>query len=323
MRAQTWARRISWLVVGIALTAGAIGCANPAGSDASPQPGGTGGDGTAPGGDDGPPVFISTWDTGTSKTVTLPLVDGGTYDFIVDWGDGSTDDITTHNDSAVSHTYEDAGEYEIRITGTIEGWSFDDSFGSINAAAQSVKILEISSWGPLAFGDTEAQFMGASNLEITASDVPDLSETRDLDWAFYDASSLTTVPNMGDWDTSNVQSMRSIFHEASNFNTDIGGWDTSNVVNMQNAFRRATAFDQDLSSWDVSALVNANTMFTSMTLSTANYDALLIGWEEQLVKNNVTFHGGDSKYSAGAAATARQNLIDDHSWTITDGGQAP
>ena len=33
------------------------------------------------------------------------------------------------------------------------------------------------------------------------------------------------------------------------------------------------------------------------------------------------FHSGNSKYSAGAAVTARQALIDDHNWSITDGGQ--
>lgn len=55
-------------------------------------------------------------------------------------------------------------------------------------------------------------------------------------------------------------------------------------------------------------------------LSTANYDALLIGWESQTVQNGVTFDGGNSKYSAEAAAAARQILIDDHGCTISDGG---
>jgi hypothetical protein len=60
----------------------------------------------------------------------------------------------------------------------------------------------------------------------------------------------------------------------------------------------------------------------SVTLSTANYDSLLTGWEAQAVQNNVNFHGGNAKYSAGAPATARAALIADHTWTITDGGPA-
>jgi hypothetical protein len=90
---------------------------------------------------------------------------------------------------------------------------------------------------------------------------------------------------------------------------------------MKYMFYGATSFDQNLGAWDITSVANMTGMFTGVTLSTANYDALLIGWEGQAVSNNVTFSGGNSKYSAGAAATARQALIDDHSWTITDGGQ--
>ncbi|NCC99614.1 MAG: T9SS type A sorting domain-containing protein [Bacteroidia bacterium] len=62
-------------------------------------------------------------------------------------------------------------------------------------------------------------------------------------------------------------------------------------------------------------------MFGEVTLSTANYDALLTGWAAQTVQSGVTFSGGNSKYSAGAAATARGVLTDSpNNWTITDGG---
>jgi len=66
-----------------------------------------------------------------------------------------------------------------------------------------------------------------------------------------------------------------------------------------------------------------NNMFTGAQLSTANYDALLIGWStissnETPLKPNVNFSGGNSKYCNGASA--RASIISTYSWTITDGG---
>ncbi|GAH61773.1 unnamed protein product, partial [marine sediment metagenome] len=64
-------------------------------------------------------------------------------------------------------------------------------------------------------------------------------------------------------------------------------------------------------------------MFYGVTLSTTNYDSLLIGWSQLVLHNSVTFHGGNSQYSTGAATTARASIINNYSWTIIDGGQVP
>ena len=66
-----------------------------------------------------------------------------------------------------------------------------------------------------------------------------------------------------------------------------------------------------------------NSMFSSVALSTSNYNALLIGWESQDVQTGVSFSGGSSMYSSGTAAQARENLITNYNWTITDGGEVP
>ncbi|HUH57019.1 MAG TPA: YDG domain-containing protein, partial [Pseudomonadales bacterium] len=81
------------------------------------------------------------------------------------------------------------------------------------------------------------------------------------------------------------------------------------------------SFNQDISTWDVSNVAEMLNMFDGVTLSTANYNKLLIGWAAQTLKNNVRFHGGYSKYSAGDAAAARAVLTDTYAWQITDGGE--
>jgi hypothetical protein len=64
-------------------------------------------------------------------------------------------------------------------------------------------------------------------------------------------------------------------------------------------------------------------MFDGTQLSTANYDALLIGWStispnETPLKPNVTFSGGNSFYCNGESA--RSSIISTYGWTITDAG---
>jgi hypothetical protein len=72
----------------------------------------------------------------------------------------------------------------------------------------------------------------------------------------------------------------------------------------------------------VSSVADMSNIFYGVTLSTANYDSLLLGWSQLTLQYGVNFHGGGSKYSAGAAAAARQYLIDTFGWIIQDGGQS-
>ena len=60
-------------------------------------------------------------------------------------------------------------------------------------------------------------------------------------------------------------------------------------------------------------------MFTYAKLSTENYDALLEGWSKLDLTYDVSFDGGNSTYCNSEAA--RQKMIDDFGWKITDAGR--
>ena len=129
--------------------------------------------------------------------------------------------------------------------------------------------------------------------------------------------------DISSWTVNNVTNMSQMFYQAHAFNQDIGSWTVSSVTNMSQMFYYAGSFNQDIGSWTVSSVTNMSQMFFNVILSTANYDSLLIGWDALELQDNVSFHGGVSKYSHGTAADARANIISTDNWTITDGGVAP
>lgn len=153
------------------------------------------------------------------------------------------------------------------------------------------------------------------------------SSITSLAYMFGECSSMVSAPDVSGFDTALVTSLTLMFFNCSSMTSapDVSGFDTGLVTNMSSMFLSCTSltFNVNIGSWDVTALTNAASMFAGATIPTTNYDNLLIGWESQAVNNGVALHGGNSQYSAGAAATARAALIADHTWAITDNGQAP
>ena len=159
----------------------------------------------------------------------------------------------------------------------------------------------------------------------------DVSSVTDMGLMFLNASSFNQ--DIGSWDVGNVTNMGGMFRNCTVFNHDLNSWDVSNVTNMSLMFENASAFNQNIEDWDIAEVTNFTNFLTDSTLSIANYDALLIGWNATLQSaypfstigypTNISFSGGDSQYTGGgAAASARANLINRFSWTITDGGIA-
>lgn len=176
---------------------------------------------------------------------------------------------------------------------------------------------DIGSWVVSSVVHMGSMFYGAIvfNQDIGSWNVSSVLDFSDM---FYGAIAFNQ--DIGSWNVSSANGMQGMFNGATLFNQDISGWTTSSLIITEDMFNNATAFDQDLSSWNITLLIDAENMFLGITLSTANYNALLTGWEAQVEQPNVTFHGGNSTYNAGAPATARAALAA-NGWIITDGGQ--
>lgn len=196
--------------------------------------------------------FISTW-TVTSN-ITLPLTPGGTYDMTVDWGDGtSIDTITAWNASAKTHTYASAGNYDVKIKGTVKGFSF-------NNLGDKEKLINVTEWGPLQLCES-ASFYGSNNLTVTAQDRPAILTTT-LEDTFRDASSINT--GISNWKTPNVTNLKNTFRDATGLNSTLN-WDTTNVTNLEETFKGAINFNQPVP-WSTSAATSVSGAFSGATL---------------------------------------------------------
>ena len=264
-------------------------------------------------------ITVKTDNPGTSSSTEfiIPTHPDGNYNYNVDCEDDGSIEMVGVTDSFTC-TYTTPLTYTIRIMNNMDsGNGFPRIY--FNNEKDADKLLAIKQWGTGQWTSMEKAFYGCSYLSGQAKDTPDLSNVTDMSYMFANANSFNQ--DIGNWDTSHVKKMRSLFMWANSFNKDIRNWNTSNVTEMRSMFFHASAFDQDIGTWNVSSLTYARDMFTGVELSTANYDALLIGWGSQTLQNGVTFHGGNSKFCRGEGA--RDGMIDTYSWSITDGERDP
>jgi surface protein len=174
----------------------------------------------------------------------------------------------------------------------------------------------------------------------------DMSNVINLSGCFLDAINFND--DLSGWDTANVTTMLQTFFGSTNFNGDISNWDTSNVINFGEMFRNASAFDIDISNWNVINATTLSSMFRSASafnrnlgnwdvsnclsfnnfmlgktfsdFSTANYDALLIGWASRPVQPNLSINFGTIKRTSASDAAKLVLTSAPNNWTIVDGG---
>ncbi|WP_111682966.1 BspA family leucine-rich repeat surface protein [Winogradskyella tangerina] len=181
---------------------------------------------------------------------------------------------------------------------------------------------DLSNWDTSNVQNMNAMFSGATSFNGDIS-TWNVSNVTDMNFMFAFASSFNQ--DLTNWDTSNVTNMNTMFAFATAFNGDVSNWNTSSITGagLAGMFFGATSFDQNLGSWNVEGATDLDFMFDGVTLSSPNYDAILIGWEAQNLQPNVTFQAGSSQYCSIAAQNARNNMINSDGWTINDGGACP
>lgn len=198
------------------------------------------------------------------------------------------------NVSSPTITFPSTGSFIVRVD--------DKKFNRIrfDNTGDAEKVLTITQWGDIQWSTMGQSFLGCSNMDVTATDYPNLSKVTDMRDMFRGCSNLVGTSDFGDWDVSNVTSLRSTFNltpfnqdiggwDVSNvttmlatfafgaggigFNQNIGGWNVSNVTDMASMFRDNTSFNQDISGWDVSNVIVLQTIFDGASAFNQNLGA--------------------------------------------------
>lgn len=250
--------------------------------------------------------FESRWNTALTGSsagnqVTIPTHPGHSYDYTVDWGDGTSDSNVSGD---ITHTYAAPGTYTIGIGGTFPAIYF-------NNAGDRQKIIEILAWGTISWQTMENAFYGCSNLNFDAIDSPDLGAVNSLKNMFRDATSFNGILNQWDigavtdisgmlmnanifnrpldnWNTIGVTDMSDTFNGAQQFNEPLDSWNTASVTTMERMFRNAGRFNQNINTWDVSQV----TLMGEMFRNTNQFDRPLNSWNVANVTDmSLMFYG--------------------------------
>ena len=222
--------------------------------------------------------FEFTIQVNAGDTFTIPTTGSG-YNYSVNWGLNSNNNLTNfvgqgnsqgpgYTGDATSPTYTNAGTYTIQIG------MFGDTFPRIyfNNGGDKDKMRNIVKWGEFQWTSFFAAFHGCSNLDVIASDTPDLTNCNGFQSMFHRCfPGLTGTTPGTNWNwtfNNNASSFTEMFRRAGNFNGDISNWDTSKVTNMSFMLTmdgQATKhqFNQNIGSWDVGEVTDMRYMFNN------------------------------------------------------------
>ncbi len=134
--------------------------------------------------------LVLTYTTSEESTlVYLPLA--GTVDCAVDWGDGS--DLEYVTEVNPSHVYTSAGEYDVTVSGTVTGISYE---GITTNKARNTTLTAVKQWGDTGLTDMYWAFAYCTSLASIPGDTEDVkafANVRDFSYAFS-YTAITSIP---------------------------------------------------------------------------------------------------------------------------------
>lgn len=241
-------------------------------------------------------AFITIWDTRNSAPGNVQVIYPGIgEDYAISWQELEPGNATgnTTGTNATTIVFPNPGKYRISVapgdgtfTGFKAGSDEDDNFATPDLA-------EVQQWGNIAWQQLEKAFMGCINMELTATDHPDLSGVTSLYSMFRKCYSMTAVgSSITNWVVSNITNMESMFEGASVFNQPLS-WNVSNVTTFRSMFS-GTVFNQPLNGWILNTDVNKTVDLSWMFANNHSFNHPLNSWNTSRVTDIAAMFTGTS-----------------------------
>ena len=201
----------------------------------------------------------------------------------------------------------------------LDNWEVSNvtDMGSMFSGASSFNA-DISRWEVSNVTDMSFMF---SYVEVFNQPLDDWDVSNVTDMSSMFSGAVSFNQRLNSWDVSSVIDMGGMFFYAPVFNQPLNSWDVSNVTNMGGMFFSAFGFNQLLGDWDISNVTHIGNIFGETGLSTESYSQLLNGWSLRTLQSSKMFYI-DTYYNSDSAA-ARQYIVDNYNWYISDKGELP
>lgn len=149
------------------------------------------------------------------------------------WGNGQETIITKIENpsqwTGFTMSYINSGTYEVSLSGSPFRIKLIPQYNSL--------ITKILQWGNNQWVDGDFNFSGCQNLDVIASDTPNLSGMKSLSQVFDGCRNLIfTQSSLNSWNTSSIEDLSASFRGCVSFRGNVSNWDVTKVRNISYTF---------------------------------------------------------------------------------------
>jgi surface protein len=155
------------------------------------------------------------------------------------------------------------------------------------------RLFDVEQWGSTNWISMNSAFHNCEILNISATDIPNLTSVSDMSYMFDGCSLLNSPQNIDTWNTSNVTDMNHLFSVCKLFNQPISSWNTGNVIDMSYMFYFAWDFNQPIGNWNTGNVTNMSNLFSACKL----FNQPIGNWNTINVVNMINMFGNADSFN--------------------------